>query len=461
MSCSPSSDAMEHPFLQMPLHLLTLILSELDDMQSLGSAIRSHRLLYAAYRDDTNTVLKSILRNQIPPGLMRYAVVAHDARHIDRDDKEALDQLLVETLGRRDRRGLTFHQRFLKYRIENNAAAPALAAALSSTHSVVQHFSRRFLADTLPLAPEVFGPARSRSAEASADEIFRACRALYRFEIYCNVGFRDDDNGEPGGDLSQGWSSVRKGCQEYTHFRAFSPWVNEQLACMHDYLERVLSRVFDEIAAHDVEWGAKSVDWLSRGKENMHKQAYLSYGLHFLFRVDRAEGYEQRLQLLKSKGLPHTSSFLAAHLHRAPPQDVCRCCPPGKYLLGDRRWTRQEIESELRARDTDGPDDLDSGPFDIWWYVHKHSFVQESVFQGENSLLRHYGYVMWDVPRTFDRGEVRSRVRAARRQAVADHDEVEKGRGQMERSWRERAAVYEDGGRGYWSEADLSRINWA
>lgn len=33
---------------------------------------------------------------------------------------------------------------------------------------------------------------------------------------------------------------------------------------------------FDEVAAHDVEWGSLSVDWLSRGHLNEHKQAYVS-----------------------------------------------------------------------------------------------------------------------------------------------------------------------------------------
>lgn len=187
----------------------------------------------------------------------------------------------------------------------------------------------------------------------------------------------------------------------------------------------------------------------------------LSCGLHFLVQLDRAEGYEQRLQLLKSKGLPHTSNFLAASLPYAPPQDICGCCPPGKYTLGvRRRWTRAEIDSNLRVKGTDGPDDLNSGPFDIWWYVHRHSFVHDTVFQDENSLLRRYGYVMWDYPRLFERNEVHSRLHAARRQAVADHDEVEKGRDQMESSWRQRTIIFEDGGRCYWSEGDLSHISW-
>jgi hypothetical protein len=43
-------------------------------------------------------------------------------------------------------------------------------------------------------------------------------------------------------------------------FGPFSPWINEQLACVHDYLEEVLSKAFEEIAAHNIRWGAKSVD---------------------------------------------------------------------------------------------------------------------------------------------------------------------------------------------------------
>lgn len=187
----------------------------------------------------------------------------------------------------------------------------------------------------------------------------------------------------------------------------------------------------------------------------------LSYGLHFLFRVDRAESYEQRLQLLKSKGLSSTSHFLAAYLPNATPQDICRCCPPGNSPLADGLvWTREEVETNLSAKDTDGPDDLNSGPFDIWWYVNKRSSVHDTVFQGHNTILRRYGYVMCDVLEFFDKEEVRSRVRAARRQNVADRDEVNQVRSQMERSWQERAAIYEDGGRGYWSAADVSHITW-
>lgn len=199
-------------------------------------------MLYAAYQDDRNTILKCLIQNQIPPGLMRYAVAAYDVRYVNRDDEKALDGVVVDSLAHRDRRGRTLQEWFLKYRIENNAGAPVLAAELSSTHSVVQHFSCRFLADTLPLAPLVFGLARSASEDASEDEVFRTQRALYRFQIYCNLGFRDNHDTDQDEDLTQEWSSALRECQKYYHFRSFSPWVNEQLACMHDYLERQLSK---------------------------------------------------------------------------------------------------------------------------------------------------------------------------------------------------------------------------
>lgn len=40
---------------------------------------------------------------------------------------------------------------------------------------------------------------------------------------------------------------------------------------------------FDDVAAHDTEWGAKSVNWVSRGKYNECKQAYVSWAGPLLF----------------------------------------------------------------------------------------------------------------------------------------------------------------------------------
>ena len=66
---------------------------------------------------------------------------------------------------------------------------------------------------------------------ATRQEICRIERALYRFEIYCNI-FRESPKAQ--------YSSVY-GEQKRLFFSNFAPWENEQLGCIHDFLARVVS----------------------------------------------------------------------------------------------------------------------------------------------------------------------------------------------------------------------------
>jgi hypothetical protein len=87
-------------------------------------------------------------------------------------------------------------------------------------------------------------------------------------------------------------------------FFNFSTWVNEQLACVHDYFDRILSTgglaiwlfradasaympeltltcdphtAYDEVAAHDVQWELESVNWMAPCSVNLHRQKYVSF----------------------------------------------------------------------------------------------------------------------------------------------------------------------------------------
>ena len=107
-----------------------------------------------------------------------------------------------------------------------------LAGAISRTHTMVQYFTRAFLRDTA-LGPPVLGLQRPDWTTASADEEFRIQRAMYRFQMYCNL-FRDVNRDRKSRlDFSGTLSSF---------FENFPPWANEQLGCINDYFERVLSR---------------------------------------------------------------------------------------------------------------------------------------------------------------------------------------------------------------------------
>lgn len=225
-------------FLQLPLHVVSLILARLDDIQALGSAILTHPLLYAAYKDAANTVLKSILQNQIPQRLMPFVLTTYESRDADCHNCGEVNALVRWVNNPFLLEEQSFYFPHFKRTIDpEKDISPVVAADLSKTHTIVQHFCDRFISDVLPLATEPYGVGipRSSLAEASSREVHRVQKALYRFQTYCNLRYRQASDMKP-----ETWEHSRNQAIGRV-LRVFSPWVNEQLACIHDYLERMLS----------------------------------------------------------------------------------------------------------------------------------------------------------------------------------------------------------------------------
>lgn len=284
-------------FLELPLHLLSMILTKLECMQSLGAAILSHSSIYAAFCDDEKHIVQCILRNQIPPELMHYAAAAFESNFVDNSNEEHVGVLIGTTFEGwfRLKNDSPFQQWCLDRMFDHFLSGDGvrsifartydileyesldgrtIASMFSKTHTVVDYFCTRFLSERLPLSQRLLRRRLSGNKPPSEKELFRIKRALYLFEIYCNVVFQRESDFHPDRQTKHS----RKHYLEWYFIGSFSPWVNEQLACVHDYLEEVLSKAFDEVAAHDIRWGAKSVDWLAQGRLNEHKQAYV--GLH-------------------------------------------------------------------------------------------------------------------------------------------------------------------------------------
>ncbi|KAK2601303.1 hypothetical protein N8I77_010763 [Diaporthe amygdali] len=455
-------------------------------MQSLGSAISSHSIFYQSFRDDTKRIVQGILRNQIPPELMQYAAAAFETKFVDNNDEVKVGTLLrsaFEGIGCQQN-GVQFQEWCLEWIFDHNVdgtgfptalitrlgdqtyqsmGAVSIANVFSKTHSIVEYFCGRFARERLPLIQHLM-VGRRPEACPSKREAFRIRRALYRFQIYCNLLFRNENDFRPGRRVRQMRSSyiVRH------FFGCFSPWVDEQLACIHDYLEDILSRAFDDVAAHDVDWGAKSVDWLAQGKRNEYKQAYLTYGLPFLFKLDNNHGYQQRHQLLVSKGLPRTTVALAVHLQRAVPNNYTPHINTWSLYLRDRIPWGSEQEAHLMGRwgiDHDGADGMDSAPFRLWLAAHLSFWARDIPYCPEDLYLRKCGYVIWDIPlpegaRPEVNGEIKQWLKDCNRQSLIDTIERQRGRDQMKMSWKERAAISERGGRGYWSPDGLHDISW-
>jgi hypothetical protein len=216
------------PLLRMPLHLLSIVLSHLDNMQSLASAIFSHSSLYSAFIEDRGRIVRDIMAGQIPDDMIRYALCTHAATldDLDRGDERQMDKFLSDNF-------LTDLQAPKEPFALPGPVDLHLASALSRTHSMIQYFTSDLLRDTLPLVHRHLGLRRPGYTVASADEELRVHRAMYRFQLYCNL-FRQSFN-EPQKSYFASILHAR-------FFHSFSPWVNEQLACINDYFERVLCR---------------------------------------------------------------------------------------------------------------------------------------------------------------------------------------------------------------------------
>ncbi|KAK3299797.1 uncharacterized protein B0H64DRAFT_1269 [Chaetomium fimeti] len=443
------------PVLQMPLHLLSIVLSQLDAMPSLASAIFSHSSFYAAFDEDRDRIVRSILRNQIPHEIRRYAFPAYlaattDLRH--RGKREIRFLLLDDSVEDYEFRRSMLYREITAVFDQSGPANIDLANMVSRTHTMIEHFARDFIRDTLPLGDKELGLQRKDKTAASSDEVYRIHRAMYRYVRYCNL-FRRSYNTRLAGKLG---SSIT-----IFFFQRFAPWVNEQLACVHDYFERVLSRAFDEVAAHDVEWGCKSISWRTVADQNQHKQGYLLRGLKFLYQLQQATTYGERRQIL-GDSVPRTKNMLGTTLGGYgstvsgwPDWDyfwdhIDTTLPNGAYSV-NYEWN------------SNGPDVYGSAPFRIWRASHEDCWRQDVIAHADHTWLRRCGYVFWDFSEaTVTDDQLKLIISRARQKAWLDRFRRNDGelKRKMKRSRKERAEIYKRGGRGYWSEGDLSQIVW-
>lgn len=217
------------------------MLRKLDSMQTLGSAILSHPTFYAAFNEDAHSIIRSILMSQMgfQTRTLYYAIAAYEASLVDYKNHAEVKAFL------HDRFVLLSQDANFDFEAHTSDIKPNVAAALSKTQVIVNYFTNGFINDTLPRCLAELDIRASENLQDCSDrEIFRIQRALYRYQTHCSLSFRSID------DLVDEFHSyyefdninhevfmVRK-----PFFFSHSAWENEQLACVLDYLESVLSR---------------------------------------------------------------------------------------------------------------------------------------------------------------------------------------------------------------------------
>ena len=195
----------------LPCEMVGTILGNLDHLRFLPPASLTCRHFYTSFKE-SHGVEASILRHQITPALLPYAVAVMEASRLPRPLVASSVVGLLDELYRSPAR--------LMARVF--ALPLPILRSMGRTHDIIVAFATGFATN----AWQRISPSTTASVALSPSEYFRFCRAFYWVELFYtlfrNPGFEDSLNP---------W-----------FFWRHHPWENEQLASAYEYLEESLAK---------------------------------------------------------------------------------------------------------------------------------------------------------------------------------------------------------------------------
>ncbi|KAG7407391.1 hypothetical protein Forpe1208_v013156 [Fusarium oxysporum f. sp. rapae] len=385
--------------LSLPLHLIADILRLLDNIQELPPILLSHPIFYSALLD-TPSLPVEIIRNQIPDNLLPLAFTAFKSQQSVRETSGiSVEEFLTHCYNNSMRNvdgsqlHLTVGEALEIVRVNDALSGLRDEFALCSLRKLHGVNQDEPIASDHGLSP---------------GEYYRISRAFYRFQIYRNLFLdkeqevdlfpsHDDDEDE---DLSSD-NELKK-----LFFDWHSPWVNEQLACVYDFLETRLTGVmltilsitpaYRQVVVNGFQWGDNLTEWLAEKTQSFEEQKCLSLGLPRLSQLLMASTYEEWQTSLGEATNPCQSRL----------EEDLEEFNRGKRVNEENRVWRAEDIDRL-AREVDADDAFtDDQPRQTWMKVH-YDQARERYRFGEHAFapmrfiygLRSIGYVMWDAER--------------------------------------------------------------
>lgn len=193
----------------LSIELKQKILSGIANIISLRAAALSCPALYSAFLSAETHIVTHVLFNEVDFGVLPEAIIAQEALR----QEPCTEKLVQEFIARH------LHERHLPPKRWSLCDAIRIA----KLHACVSELALQFIAVVTTKSSII----ESRSVTRA--EICRIERALYQFELFCNLfrGFEDSD-----------YSLLKRLFD--TFFDKFSPWEIEQLACVHDYLVQII-----------------------------------------------------------------------------------------------------------------------------------------------------------------------------------------------------------------------------
>ncbi|KAI1136073.1 hypothetical protein F5Y05DRAFT_123026 [Hypoxylon sp. FL0543] len=379
---TPASSGHSCFLLKVPLHVIAGILGELDTVRQLVPAIQSHSIFRDALKQNFHSIARSITVAKIPLEILPFAIALLESTQIDPTDYEAVQGLITRlataSSTSTDEPLPTAHLSLSDYDFlgQNYAAAESLAGKIAVGAIETMTMS-------LPLL--------RKSPEVTPEENYRIVRALFRYQLMCNLFCLDWEAEEVNEEL--------KDIPRYLFFNMFSPWVNEQLMCVYAYLERKVGYALDYLVAHDEQWARCPITWDEEPDVCPYIQSFLCRGLPFLSQVACATTYDERLRLPAWDWPPNVEwdfTPLRQLIYMVPEESLVQS-------LGlDDKDTPLESYSpaqlEQMARPSDGTQDSTaSNLFRLWLGAHTDTSIFESMWPDSTDRnLWDCGYVLWD-----------------------------------------------------------------
>ncbi|KAL3302127.1 major facilitator superfamily transporter multidrug resistance [Colletotrichum asianum] len=429
----------------LPRELIGAIVAEVSTLQDLDNLMRASRCFLQAvhaWPAIPHIVLRRQLLMELPSGLMAYAIGIVEAGNLPRPRSSkhagrAMSRVLYQVAHDPD------HSLNLVSTLCFNDLIK-----IRNTHKTILSLANAMARDAWKMLRDVDGVV-SGDLILSGREHQRITKAIYETELLSTVF--GDESWETA-DLD-----VFYGADGDIYLASKTPWEIEAIGCVLDFFEKRLFEVALDVFTHDVEFGWSSFDYVRRGSDNGDTMMLVSGGVNFVHRLIQEPSYQKKRDMLWTKHNDDSDavliSIMLAEFSRSPLRQ-----PSSQQLA---IWYREEYPQAGEDLDDKGPqmafDQTLLGQPPFFHPIYAGQRERGYIFWDANRLMANNHKLLNLVKRTLpttnqtcyltSRGMVYQDNTAARLLA-------------MEASWDERAAIYEEGGRGFLKDGDYNGIQW-
>ncbi|KAH6680230.1 hypothetical protein B0J14DRAFT_471508 [Halenospora varia] len=380
----PSSQQHKASLEGLPVELRVTILRAVADVPSLSALVRSSPLYHEVYRGQRQSLLMSVLSNELTPKILFEASLVAEAANI------------------------RIHRKFSPSSNEDDLMSALNGVALNVLVKIAQYqYAMYYLAEdfyksTLSQHPITF--ANLAPISLSSFELRRFYRACYRFEIFSYLFWTLIENPTTGSE----WGHRSDRHPGSVYFPSFEHWEVEEIYCLRDYIYRRYDTVLKEGKEEldEVFYRQEAMDgWPGQTEEEIRSrmmakgigdyasmiETAMGYGLEFLAYTLRVQDSQEKILRIEARLGPSFSFISHAGLFLTKSLDY------SQSLRQPR--TRGEAQQLAKVEFTNDQDQKSPNAAWPWPLQFGDNCFNFGAPYSNKSSFRSWGYVMWDKKR--------------------------------------------------------------